>query len=398
MAYADEKTKAYFLSLKPEELGIKKQTYLFSKRVDPETKKILPARYNVIDRVKLRAGEYINKTDIETTLGKIVFNKVCIEPFLKDVITNGYWNTPLDKKGVSALYSEVASALKYGKITTDVVWKWEKAIEFYSLKAAPIYNPSYTSTILMPKKEIIEERDAFFEKHPNASTSELFNLEKKLTSMAEKSLADDPAIGLYKSGARGTLSDQYKNISTMIGPVYNPATGQMDAIKSNFIEGFDKADLPKAGNMIISAQFPKSNATADAGYKTKQFYASFQSVRVDKDGTDCHTKSYLKILITADNWKKYEFQNIMVNDKPVTLTEDNKDSFIGKVVKLRSPMCCTSDVVCSVCAGRLPYIQGLEYIGVTFANVPNAFVNAGMKKFHTTALDMDVVDPNNLIF
>ena len=42
MAYVDDKTKQYFLSLKPEELGIKKQTQLFARSVDPKTKKILP--------------------------------------------------------------------------------------------------------------------------------------------------------------------------------------------------------------------------------------------------------------------------------------------------------------------------------------------------------------------
>ena len=38
MAYVDEKTKQLFLSFKPDELGIKKQTWLFSKRIDPKTK------------------------------------------------------------------------------------------------------------------------------------------------------------------------------------------------------------------------------------------------------------------------------------------------------------------------------------------------------------------------
>ena len=63
MAYVDEKTKQLFLSFKPDELGIKKQTWLFSKRIDPKTKAILPPRYNQTDRVKLKAHEYINETD-----------------------------------------------------------------------------------------------------------------------------------------------------------------------------------------------------------------------------------------------------------------------------------------------------------------------------------------------
>ena len=398
MAYVDEKTKRYFLSLKPEELGLKMQTSLFSKTVDPETKKISPAKYNVTDRVKLKANEYINKTDVDTTLGRIVFNKICVEPFISEIVPDGYWNIPLDKSGVEKIYDCVGSALKYNKITMDTVWAWEKAIEFYSLKGAILYNASYTSNILMPKKDVIKTRDEFFASHPNATTADYVKLEKKLTAMAENELKDDPAIGLYRSGARGEMGDQYKTITAMIGPVYNPATGEMEPIKSNLIEGFDKEDLPKAGNMIISAQYPKSNATADSGYITKQYYAAFQSVCVDDDGTDCHTTSHLKVLITDGNWSKYEFQNMVTDTGIVTLTQENHSKYVGKIVKLRSPMCCANPVVCSVCAGRLPYISEIKYIGVTFATVPNAFVNAGMKKFHKSAVKMDEVDPNKLIF
>ena len=396
MAYVDEKTKQLFLSFKPEELGIKKQTWLFSKRIDPKTRKIEPPRYSQTDRVKLKAHEYINDEDIDTTLGRIVFNKICIEPFVGKAI--GFWNKPLNGDATGELYGAVANALKYGKITIDDAWGWEKAIEFYSLKAAPIYNPSYTSNMLIPKKELLEERDKFVKEHPNASTAEFVELEKKLVAQVTPELKKDPSIGVFDSGARGSIKDQYKNIAMVVGPVYNPATSKMENITTSLVEGFKKEDLPKAGNMLISGVYPKSCATADSGYITKQYYAAFQSVSVDVDGSDCKTKSYLKILITDKNWYKYEFQNIMDGDKIVTLTADNHQKYVGKVVKLRSPMCCTGKNVCSVCAGRVPYITGLTNIGITFATVPNSMLNAGMKKFHTSAVDMDYVDPDKLIF
>lgn len=399
MAYVDEKTKQYFLSLKPSELGIKMQTHLFSRTADPKTKKIMPPRYKNTDRVKLKAGEYINKTDVDTTLGRLVFNKICVEGIIEDIVPNGYWNRPLDKGGVGAIFDVVANGLLYGKITTEVAWDWERRIEFYSLKAAVIYNPSYNSDILIPNKELIKEREQFLKDNPNATTADYVAFEKKITGEVAQKLDDNPAIGLYKSGAKGKLGDQYKNISFMIGPVYNPATGEMEPVKSNFIEGFSKQDLPKAGNMLISAAYPKACGTADSGYITKQYYAAFQAVKVDEPGTDCHTKAYLKIFLTEKNWKSYEFQNIFDGDKTVTLTEDVKSKYINKYVKLRSPMCCINpNNVCAACAGELPYISGIKNIGITFSTIPNKFLNAGMKKFHETAVKMDEVDPNKLIY
>lgn len=397
MTYVDEVTKKYFLSLKPSELGIKMQTHLFGRTCDPKTKKINSPRYNVTDRVKLKANEYINTKDIDTTLGRIVFNKICVEEYIKDIVPDHYWNTPLDKKGVSKLFKTVAEALKYGKIDTEHVWQWEKAIEFYSLKAAIIYNPSYNADLLIPRKDLIKERDEFIKNNPNATTADFADFEEKITSEAEKKLDANDGIGLYKSGARGTIDDQYKNISIMIGPVYNPATATMEPVTSNFIEGFSKEDLPKAGNMLISAAYPKSCATADSGYITKQYYAAFQSVYVDEDGTDCGTKSYINTKITESNFNKYEFQYVMENGKPVMLSQDNKSKYVNKFVKLRSPMCCLGENVCSICAGRFPYITGTRNIGITFATIPNAAVNAGMKKFHKSAISMDDVDIDSLI-
>jgi hypothetical protein len=397
MAYVSETTKKYFLSLKPEELGIKMQTHLFGRTADPKTKKINPPRYIVTDRVKLKAKEYINLTDVDTTLGRLVFNKICIEPYIKDVVPNHYWNKVMDKGGVKALYNCVSEALKYGKITTEVAWKWEKAIEFYSLKGAIIYNSSYNADLLIPREDLIKERDEFIKNNPNATTADFANFEEKITGEASKKLADNPGVGLYNSGARGEISDQYKNISIMIGPVYNPATAQMEPVTSNFIEGFKKEDIPKAGNMLISAAYPKSCATADTGYITKQYYAAFQSVYADEDGTDCGTKSYLNVPITEKNFNMYEFQYVMENGKPVMLSQENKKKYIGKTVKLRSPMCCLGEHVCSICAGRFPYIANIKNIGITFATIPNAALNGGMKKFHKSAIKMDDVDVDSLI-
>lgn len=396
MPYASEETKRMFLNFKPDELGIKKQTWLFSKSVDKTTKKIIPPRYNPTDRVKLKPGEYYNKSAIETTLGRIVFNKICNEKWIIKEL--GFWNTPLDKNGCEAIFSEVAKLLEYKKVTPEQVIGWEKAVDFYSLKACPIYNASYTKDLLIPNKSIIAERDKYLKNNPNPTVAEYVDLEGKLTSMASNSVKDDEGIGLFNSGVKAKIGDHYKNISTTVGPVYNPATGEMEIIKSSLLDGFAKDELPMAGNMLISGVYPKSCATADSGYITKQYYAAFQSVSVDKDGSDCKTKAYIKVNINEKNWAKYEFQNMIDGDKIVTLTDENHSKYLNKVIKFRSPMCCIGDNVCSVCAGRYPYIAGITNIGITFATVPNKLLNAGMKKFHTSAVKMDSVDPDKLIY
>lgn len=398
---ADEATKRYFLSLKSEDIGIKKMTELFGWRSqkDPQTgkPKFVGPRYPQNMRLTLRAGEYINDKDVQTNLGIFIFNKILIEPYLTSIIPGGYYNEVLDGKGRKKLFDLISHALEYKRITPAQTWPFLKAYEFYTTKGVTIFSPSYTKKILVPDAKYIKEKNEWFKDNPNPTTAQVVEFEEKMISQAKDDLKDDPGMPLYASGARGSFDDSYKNISFMIGSVMNPEDGSWEVIKSNFVDGFSKEDLPKAGNMVINAAYPKSVQTSESGYITKQFNAVFQPITVDVDGSDCGTKSYIIVKITEDNWKRYEFQNIITNDGIVPLTDENKSKFVGKMVHMRSPMCCTNDKCCSVCAGRRPYLLDMPYIGLQLNTMPNTLLELGMKKFHVTKVDINIVDPSKLL-
>lgn len=389
--------KSELLSLNWKTVGIQKITELVGTTTDMETKIIKDPKFNVYDKMTLAAGEYINKEAVDTTVGLFLFNKVCIEPYISKIIPNGYWNAPLYKDNIGKLFDIVSAALEYDKITTDELWPWLKAIQFYAYKGTTIFNSSLTDTSIMPDENVIAKRDKFFKEHPDASVTQVVELEEQLSKQMKEKISHDSSRTLFDSGAKAKVEDQLKNINTMIGPVYNPETGEFDIIKNSYLDGFSKEDVYKAGNMVVSASYPKAVGTADAGYITKQFYGAFGAISVDKEGTDCHTKSYLNIIITEDNWRCYEGQNVMVGpDKHETITNENYKKFVGRTVKLRSPMCCISEKVCSVCVGTRPYMTGMTNIGTQFATVPNTFLNAGMKKFHTSKVKLDEVDEKTL--
>lgn len=379
------------------EIGVKKLTEWFGYHTDIETKKIQTPKYMVYDTVKLGPNQYTNKKEVETTLGMLAFNKICIEPYILEIVPDGYWNIPLDKKGISALFNLIANELKYDRITVDKLWPWLKAIQFYAYKATTIFSSSTTKLTITPDKQIIAKRDKFFKENPNPSITEVTALEDELVSMLQERVDNDTSKTLFSSGSKSSVGDQLKNMNTMIGPVYNPKTGQFDVIKNSFVEGFEKSDIPKAGNMVVSASYPKSVGTADAGYITKQFYAAFGGVKVAPDGTDCHTKGYLTLIYDENDWKSLEGQNVMIDEEHYeTVTDKNYKKFINHPIKVRSPMCCLSKDICSVCAGRRPYEMDMVNLGVTFATVPNVFLNMGMKKFHTSKVKLSNVDLDKL--
>ena len=348
-------------------------------------------------RVHLDAGEYINKTAVDTNLGILVFNKILIEPYISKIIPNGYYNEVLVSKKTKAIFNLIGEAILYGDITTDEVWPFLKAFEFYTTKGVTIFSPSYTSNILIPKKELLKEKEEFFKKNPDASLAQVVELGNALSAKASNMLENDPGMPLFVADARGSVADNYRVMSIMVGNVLNPATGKFERIESDYISGIKKEELSKAGNMVIDGVYPKACGTAESGYKTKQFNAVFQSIRVDKDGTDCGTKSYILVNINEGNWRQFEFQNVYDGSNVVPLTRDNYKKFCGHIVKMRSPMCCTNTIICSACAGRRPYILGLYNIGLQFSDMPNAFLEGGMQKFHVSTMELLSVDPDKLL-
>ena len=138
--------------------------------------------------------------------------------------------------------------------------------------------------------------------------------------------------------------------------------------------------------------------TQGSGYITKQYYAAYQSIQCDEEGTDCGTKLGLELTLTEDNIEKYYYQYIIKkNGGYECLTSENKDKYLNKKVKIRSAMFCKNDKICSVCAGKIFYMLGIKNIGLTTGRVPNTLLNAGMKNFHNAKVKFDKVDINKLL-
>ena len=61
------------------------------------------------------------------------------------------------------------------------------------------------------------------------------NIESELIKTAEKEIGDDPSMDLYYSGARGSISNNYKQLSIVKGPIMNLASGKYEFITKKFL-------------------------------------------------------------------------------------------------------------------------------------------------------------------
>ena len=394
----DDMLKAKLLAMKPSDFTISKITEIFGYHATRDGK-VTPPIINQSDIVNLKAGEYINKKDIRTNAGRILLNKIIIEGKIESIIPDGFYNEVMTAKKFNQLSSLLADSLIGKKITVEQLVAFLKAFEFYGLKACPIFSPSFTEGVLKPKKEVIDERNRQLKSKDisNMSTDEIIDLEDMLVSKARVANKNDAGMTLYDSGSRGSFDNDYKNIAVMIGAMANPETGKVDLMTSNYMDGIKKEDIPMAANGVVNASYPRAVNTAVGGYLTKQFYSVFQSIMLDKKGTDCGSKFTLNFVLTEGNYKDYEFQYIVDDGKLVELNPETKKKYIGKLIHMRTPEGCLSDKTCNCCAGNRYYYSDIVNVGLTTGRVSNTLMQKQMKKFHNQKLHHSEVDPSKLL-
>ena len=129
--------------------------------------------------------------------------------------------------------------------------------------------------------------------------------------------------------------------------------------------------------------------------KEKLFLTAFQHIVLDKPGSDCGTKRYIEMDVTAKNISQIMYCFVVNNDGSLTeITSENQDKFIGKKVKLRfSSMCESKTGICNKCAGNLFYRLGIKNVGASTPQIPSKLKVLSMKLFHDDQLNFTEMDP-----
>jgi hypothetical protein len=396
-----ENEKKYLLSLKPEDITFDLLVDLFGdkSKVEKGKVKVVPSRIKTSDEFVLEKGEYINSERVTTNAGLFIYNKLIVERELKDVL--GYVNVTINSGQLGAIEDKLSKALLNDDIAVEAMSSYLNRTQWLSMQFHSVISGSFTMGTLKPLPGVMKQRNQMLkdnrEKLDKGDVVAAAKIEKDLLKVAEEELKHDHGLDLYKSGARGSFGNNFKTISVMKGPVFNPSTGEFDIIESNFMEGIRKEDIPSFGNSVVTGAYPKAIGTATSGYFSKQIIAALQAVQLDKKGSDCGTKGYLKTTIQPSSTKDFLYRYIMDGGKLVLLTDKNIGGYVGKEVKMRSPMYCTGKKKCRVCAGLMYEKLNIQNVGLTASRVSSTLLNLSMKKFHDTSAKVSAIKPDNMV-
>lgn len=391
MANKPEELKNVILKMRPDDITRSFIQENFGNMYDEKSKKVLPSRFNTTDPITLKPNEYYNKEEIKTTLGRLITNKFFFEDGLREVV--GYVNKPITKKELKKIDETIANALLDNKIDISTIKKYYNKQQWLGLSVHSILCSSFTPETIKPLPEVLKLKEELFKKYaedlkgPNGVIY-ANKIETILIEEAKKILDKDPGMSLYKSGARGSFDNNYKNMFIIRGPVYNNVTKRFDVLKNSFAEGIEKDNIPSYASQVISGAYPKAVGTRDAGYYSKKFFAVYQTTVLDEQGSDCGSKKYRLFNLTEKNYEKVKYRWINDNGKLVCLTPDIAPKYYGKTVQMRSPLYCTQHNICSKCAGDLAYRMKLKNIGLTVPDIASTYLNRLMKAFHSAVVDI----------
>jgi len=396
MAVLKDEYKQMLLKMSPEDITAE---FIFNYLADSSKREngklvVTPSKIKTYDTFELKKGEYFNKETVVTNVGLFIFNKFLIEESFVNV--TGYINTPVTAKVQKSIENKISQALLDDKITVQQMVTYLNKLQWISKEFNSVFSGSFTMKTLKPIPKVMKRKEQLIKENQESlkqgDVSTGVKIEKELIDMAKEELKNDPGMDLYNSGAHGSFENNYKNIAVVKGCVYNPITDKWDFVESSFMEGIKKDEIPVVANSIPMGAYPKAIGTQVGGYLSKQFTAAFQGNVLDTPDSDCHTTGTLEVTITP--WLKSQliYRYIVEGNKLVLLEPDTIDKYINKKVKLRSPMFCTGDKLCSKCAGSLFYKLGIKNIGLTTSRVASTILNLNLKKFHNSTANINNID------
>ncbi len=337
------------------------------------------------EQIKVRINEML----VETSVGRITFNKILPASF-------EYFNDEINKENGALKKLIERSLLREGRVRTVRLIDDLKRIGFHSSTLSGI-SMAVTDGKINPKKyEIIEESskkateiDRNFRRGLITKREKMRLLEQVWTNATntvdkltwDNLEKDNPIKMMVSSGARGTR-DMVKQIAGMRGLIVDPTGHLVELpVRSNYVEGLSGFEYFASARGTRKGLVDSALKTADAGYLTRRLVDVAQEVIIRTE--DCGTHLGVVVIkgeetmltsftdrllgrVLAEDIKEPKTKKVIF--KAGTLIEEELaakfiEAGVTRVVG-RSPMTCEASYgICAACYGRDMSTKKLVAVG-----------------------------------
>lgn len=387
----NEKEKEEVMNLKYEDITMNLLKSYFAYFGNPAK-----CRFNLNDRIELKAKEFYNDSDITTTIGRVIVNKFILGEDILSIIN--FQNYTINKGKYGDLDSTLINLVVNGQITIERLYKYFDDLNWFVYSVSYFTAPSLNTEMYLLSDKVKKKKAELEKKYSNEIangdvTTFNKNIEEELLAMCKEEIKDYPSYQIFDSGARGSFSNNYKNSVLMRGGITNfTDQTKYDISMSSLVDGIEKDEFDKYANIMTAGTYNRAKNTEVGGYMGKQMQSAFQHIILDEPNSDCGTKKLLDIEIEDQYKSLFTYRYIMEKDKEVLLTPENIKSYVGKRVKMRSPMYCKGDKICNKCAGELYYNMDVRNVGLLCNRTGNTITDLSMKAFHDSSVKINEID------
>ena len=329
-----------------------------------------------------------NSIPIVTTIGLYIFNRIFTEP-LSDIL--GYINESITK---SMFEKKINVPLSHALLEDRISIKQLKNVIEDSqilMSCCSAWASSHTEKLftiqddIIKRKEEILKRPGIKESIDKGDLNVMKSIENELIDYSTKELlSDDPSIDMYKSDARSSIGNNFKNMYLTRSGV-NQTDGSIKIVMNSYLQGLPIEDYSTIADGAVIGSFSRSCTTAKPGHMERLFLGATSHIKLLPPGSDCGTNRYITVKLTNSNVSAW-FYSFIIDDKGnlIEFLPELKSEYVNKTVKFRFSSLCKAPAgfICEKCMGTLTRRMGITNIGLLSPVGMSSLKNQAMKRFH----------------
>lgn len=349
----------------------------------------------VADEFMLSDGmiaNYTSSTPVKTDVGKFLVNYiVLVDPFGDKVpYINGTIKTDdTDRIVANLIATDQIGRKEYNKYLNNAFWFGQDGT---------IFSAALSEKTVGYDPKLVAKRKELFEKYKDqmSDPTVLTIIEKELAAIEDAYIKGDESEPFFMGAGKKTREARKKFFCTfgMTKSFGGLDEGGFTFTKETLEEGWNPSNFQNCCNEVRRGSYGRGLETAKGGSESKFILRIFQEVKIIED--DCHDKRGMAITVTKNNIKTLLSRYLVNGD---VIDAKNADSYIGKTVRIRSPMSCrTKNGYCYKCCGKIFEDTKQASIGMQTLTITSAFTSDAMAAMHTSQVPtQELTDLNQYI-
>ena len=335
-------------------------------------------------------ANYTQQTPLLTDIGKFTVNYLLFADTVGNLVP--YQNKKLSPGKTDSL---IATLLLEGKIGRAEYLKYIDQ-GFWFLENGTLFVGAFTERSLTTGDDVLRRKQELLKQYKDQLSDPdiIARIETELINLDKAYIKGDASEIFFEACGKKSYNEARKKMYLLFGMsnTFADPHKKFEFTPNSLEEGWEPKYLATGANEVRRGSYGRGIETAKGGAESKFILRTFQETRITED--DCGDIRGMEVQITEDNVDFYVDRYTVDN---ILITDENKASFIGKTIRIRSPMTCRcKDGFCFKCCGEVFKRIDLKAIGMQTLLATSTFTTHSMKSMHVSSIktiSFDDFDP-----